>query len=552
MALSRRSMILGTAATSAAALTLAACGGKGDDGASGGGSDGGGTGSGDPVLANGTEPENPLVPQNTSEVGGGRVIDSIFSGLVYYTAEGAVENELAESIESEDNQTWTIKIRAGLKYSDGSPLTAQDFVDAWNWGANTANAQKSQSFFQPIEGFDVVSAEGATADQTLSGLAVVDETTFTVTLVSAQSDFPSRLGYSAYKPMPPSAYDDMEAFGQLPVGSGPYKVESWTHDQEIVLLPNENYDGPRAAKNAGLTFVIYADPETLYNDLISGNVDVSDQIPDSALESFEAELGERAVNDPGAVFQSFTIAQNDPNFQGEAGALRRKAISRAIDRQTICDSLFFGTRTPATDFVAPVIDGGGVTDIPGSEVLQFDEKIAQDLWAQAEALQPFQGDFTLAYNADGPHKGWVEAVCNSIKNTLGINAAPNPFPAFGEFRQQITERTMKGAFRSGWQADYPSTYNFLGPIYSSAAADGRGSNDGDYKNPEFDALLQEGLAAPDVDAANEKYHAAEAILMEDLPAIPLWYQNTFGGFSDLVSNVTYGWDTVPLYYAITK
>ncbi|MGO1983763.1 MAG: ABC transporter substrate-binding protein, partial [Brachybacterium alimentarium] len=94
--------------------------------------------------------------------------------------------------------------------------------------------------------------------------------------------------------------------------------------------------------------------------------------------------------------------------------------------------------------------------------------------------------------------------------------------------------------------------NFLGPIYSSAAADGKGSNDGDYKNPEFDDLLKEGLAAPDIDAANEKFHAAEAILMEDLPAIPLWYQNTFGGYSDLVSNVEYGWDTVPLYYAITK
>src|SRR5699024_1492392 len=69
---------------------------------------------------------------------------------------------------------------------------------------------------------------------------------------------------------------------------------------------------------------------------------------------------------------------------------------------------------------------------------------------------------------------------------------------------------------------------------------------------EFDELLKEGLAASDIDAANEKFHAAEAILMEDLPAIPLWYQNTMGGFSDQVSNVQYGWDTVPLYYAITE
>ncbi|HLQ80801.1 MAG TPA: ABC transporter substrate-binding protein [Brachybacterium sp.] len=550
MAISRRSMMLGTAAGGAAALTLAACGSDGGDGGSDGGSGSGG--SGEPIYANGTEPENPLIPTNTSEVGGGRIITSVFSGLVYYTAEGKVENEVAESIETEDSQSWTIKIREGLTFSDGSPLTAQSFVDAWNFGANTANAQKSQSFFQPIEGFDEVSADDATEDLTLSGLEVVDDTTFTVKLVSAQADFSSRLGYSAYSPLPDSAYEDIDGFGEKPVGNGPYMVDSWAHDSEIVLVPNPEYDGPRVAQNAGITFVIYAEDETLYNDMLSGNVDVSDIIPTSALSTFEDELGERAVNAPGAVFQSFTIPQDDPDFSGEAGKLRRQALSYAIDRKAICDSLFFGTRSPATDFAVPVIDGGGATDIPGSEVLEFDEAKAKELWEKAEEMEPFKGPFTLAYNADSPHKDWVEAVCNSLKNTLGIEATPNPFPAFGEFRQQITARTMEGAFRSGWQADYPSVYNFLGPLYSSAAADGKGSNDGDYKNPEFDELLKEGLAASDIDAANEKFHAAEAILMEDLPAIPLWYQNTMGGFSDQVSNVQYGWDTVPLYYAITK
>ena len=549
MALSRRSMMLGTAATGVAAATLAACSGGSSGGS--GGSDGG-SGTGEVVYANGTEPENPLIPTNTSEVGGGRVITSVFAGLVYYTADGKVENDLAESIESDDNQTWTIKLKSGLKFSDGSALTAKNFVDAWNYGANTANAQKSQSFFEPIEGFDKVSAADAKAETTLSGLEATDDTTLTVKLVSAQSDFPSRLGYSAYSPMPESAFDDMEAYGEKPVSNGPYMVDSWTHDQEIVVVPNENYDGARKAKNSGITFTIYDSDDTMYNDLESGNVDVVDQIPTSALSTFEDTLGDRAVNEPGAVFQSFTIAQNDPNFSGDVGKTRRKAISRAIDRKTICDKLFYGTRTPATDFIAPVIPGGGATDIPGAEVLEFDAEEAKKLWAEAEAKRPFEGDFTLSYNADGPHKDWVEAVCNSLSNTLGITAKPQAFPAFGAFREQITNRELKGAFRSGWQADYPSAFNFLGPIYSSAAADGKGSNDGDYKNPEFDKLLSEGLSAADQDAAIEKYKAAEAILMEDLPAIPLWYQNTFGGFSEAVSGVEYGWDTVPLYYEITK
>lgn len=558
MAFSRRSMILGSTAAGTTALTLAACGTDGGDGGNGGGTgsgsdNGGGGGSGEPILANTTEPENLLIPTNTGEVGGGRIITAIFAGLVYYTADGSAENDLAESIESEDNQNWTITLREGLTYSDGStPVTAEDFVAAWNFGANATNAQIGQYFFEPIEGYEELSAEGVAADATLSGLEAVDERTFTVRLVSAQSDFPTRLGYSAYMPLPPTAFEDIDAYGEAPLANGPYKLESWTHDQELVLVPNESYDGPRTVQNAGVTFMVYQDPETMYNDLISDNVDVVDQIPGSALATFEDELGDRAVNDPGAVFQSITLPGYDPNFEGEAGNLRRQAISRAIDRQTICDSLFFGTRTPATDFVSPVIPGGGATDIPGAEVLQYDEAEAKKLWDEAEAIKPFAGPLKLAYNSDGPHADWVEAVCNSLSNALGIDAQPSPFPAFGEMREQIRNRQLKGTWRSGWQADYPSAYNFLGPLYGTAAADGKGSNDGDYKNPEFDQLLADGLAAASEDEAIALWKEAEALLMRDLPVVPLWYQNTFGGFSTLVSNVSYGWDTVPLYHEITK
>lgn len=545
MQISRRSLFAGSAAA-VGVTALAACGGSSNSG-SGGGDDAA------IILANGTEPENKLLTTNTTEVGGGRVLTSVFSGLVYYTEQGEVENDLAESIESEDNITWTIKIKADQKYSDGTVIKAEDFVRAWNYGALTTNAQSSQDFFEPIEGFDEVGAEKPTAEE-LKGLTVVDDTTFTVKLTSAQSDFPNRLGYTAYMPWPASALDDLEAFGEKPVSSGPYKVDAWEHDKEIRLVVNEHYDGPRKAKNGGITFKIYADPDTLYNDLTSdnGSVDVVDQIPNSALSTFENDLGERAVNQDGAVFQAFTFAAGDKNFEGEAGKLRKQAISMAIDRKAICDSLFFGTRSPATDFIAPVIDGGGATDIPGNEVLQFNAAKAKELWDQAEGMQKFEGDFTLAYNADGPHKDWVEAVCNSIKQTLGITATPTPYPEFGKFREVVGNREIKGAFRTGWQADYPSMFNFLGPLYSSAAADGKGSNDSDFKNPEFDTLLKDGLAAPDADAAIEKFKAAEAVLMENLPSVPLWYQNTIGGYSSAVSDVKYGWDTVPLYYEITK
>lgn len=548
MAIARRSVILSTVA-GAAALTLASCGGN--DGEGGGGSDGAGSEGAGPIMINGREPENPLVPTNTSELAGGDVLTACFSCLLSYAVDGSVQNEAAESIESEDNQTWTITLRPDQKFSDGSPVTAGSFVDAWNFGALTTNAQRAQSFFEPIEGYAEVSVEEPTAE-TLSGLEVVDDLTFTVKLVSPQADFPTRLGYWAFAPLPASAFEDMEAFGLKPVSNGPYMVESWTHDSEIVCVPNPEYDGPREVKNDGLTFVVFTDPETAYNDYQSGNLDVLSEIPPTVLPTFEQDLGERALNQSSATLQHITIPQFDTNWTGEAGKLRRQAFSRGIDRATICESLFFNTRVPATDFSSPAIEGGGATDIPGSEILEFDAAEAKKLWDQAEQIAPFEGEPSLAYNADAPNKDWVEAVCNSITNAIGVTVAPQPYPAFGEYKQQIAAKEITGPFRSSWVADYPSMFNFLFPLYATASADGRGSNEGGFKNEEFDALLMEGQQAADPAEAIEKWKAAQAILMEELPSVPLWYQNALGAFGEAVSGVEYSWNGGLMVHQITK
>ncbi|MGV8965891.1 MAG: peptide ABC transporter substrate-binding protein [Cellulomonas sp.] len=496
------------------------------------------------VTANSSEPQNPLVPSNTNETGGGKVLDLLFSGLVYYDAKGAAHNEVADSIETTDAQNYTIKLKADQKFTNGDPVTAKSFVDAWNYGALLSNAQLSSYFFESIEGFSY------DVDSALTGLAVVDDTTFTVKLKQPEADFPLRLGYSAFMPLPEAAFTDIAAFGENPIGNGPYmlaKAGAWQHNVAIDLVPNPDYAGDRIAKNGGVTLKFYGSQESAYNDLLANQLDVLDAVPDSAFGTFEDELGDRAVNQPAAIFQSFTIPQNLPGFTGEEGQLRRAAISMAINRQEITDAIFQGTRTPASDFTSPVIAGWSDT-IPGSEVLAFDAAKAKDLWAQAEAIAPYTGTFTIGYNADGGHQAWVDAVTNSIKNTLGIAAEGNPFPDFKSLRDQITNRTITGAFRTGWQADYPSLFNFLGPIYATGA----GSNDGDYSNPEFDALLKEGSSKTSVDEANADFQKAQEILFKDLPAIPLWYSNVTGGSATTVDNVEFGWNSVPLYYEVTK
>lgn len=543
----RRSVLFGTALTSM--LVAAGCSSDSKTGTKP-------SGSGTPAKASktlkvwGGEPQNPLIPTNTNEVQGGKIVDSIFAGLVYYDAKGKPVNDVADSIKSDDQQTYIIKIKAGQVFSDGSKVTSKSFLDAWNFGALSTNAQLNSYFFEPIEGYDAVSADPPTA-QTLSGLVATDDTTFTVKLAAPTADFSLRLGYSAYYPLPEAALKDTKTFGENPVGNGPYMLArqgAWQHNTKIDLVSNPQYKGGRKPVNPGMTIVFYQSLETAYNDLRSGTLDVLDQVPDSAFGTFETDLKDGAVNQPSALFQSFAIPTKLAHFEGEEGALRRAALSYAIDRPAVCKAIFQNTRTPASDFTSPVI-AGWKKDVKGNEVLKLDAKKAKQLWAKAEAMSPYTDTFTIGYNADGGHQGWVDATTNSISNVLGIKAQGKPYPTFAELRTDITNRTITGAFRTGWQADYPGLYNFLAPIYATGA----GSNDGDYSNPKFDDLLSKAAAAKSVEDGNTFLEQAQTILFTDLPVIPLWYQNAAGGYSsETVKDVKFGWNSVPIYSAITS
>jgi len=282
-----------------------------------------------------------------------------------------------------------------------------------------------------------------------------------------------------------------------------------------------------------------------YQDLLANNVDVLDDVPASALPNLEKDLGDRAINQAKGVFQSFSFPLYDKKFQGPNAAKVRQAISMAIDRPTITKAIFYGTRTPAKDFSSPVINPGYDESICG-EICTFQPEKAKALLAAAGGLPG--NKMTIAYNNDSSHKPWVDATCNSIKNTLGIDCQGKPYPDFKSLRDPITKKKMDSAFRTGWQMDYPSLDNFLGPIY----AKGAGSNDSLYDNPTFDALLKKGDTASSTDEAIKFYQQAEKILVLDMPAIPLWYSNATGGHSDKVSNVKFDVFGVPIYTDITK
>ena len=544
MSNTRRPWAIAAAAALAAATMLSGCGSTGGDAAK--------TATDNIISIAASEPQNPLVPGNTLETGGGQVNDVLFSGLVGFKADGTAVNEVADKITpNADNTKFDVTLKSGWKFTDGTPVTSESFTKAWSYTANAKNAQLNSSFFSMIKGYDDLQKDGLKGDEQLSGLTVTDDTHFSVELNESSAVFPVILGYSGYYPLPESFYKDPKAFGESPVSDGPYKFKSWKHNADIVLEKNPDYNGNFKAANDGLDFKIYTAANASYADIQSGNLDISQNVPTSALKTFTKDPKVNSYSKASSGIAAFTIPSNLEHFGGEEGVLRRQAISMAIDRKQITEKVLNNTATPAKEFSSPMTSGYS-DSLKGNENLTFDAAKAKELWAKADAISKFTGTFTLSYNADGDAKSLYDAMANQLKNNLGIDAATNPVPTFQEFRDEVTKRQLKGGVKGGWQADYPTIENYLAPIYATSAADGHGANDGDYKNPKFDALLDEAAKASSVDEANKYYQQAEEILLNDLPGIPLYNSNAYAVFGKNVKHAEPNWNGVPVFHELTK
>jgi oligopeptide transport system substrate-binding protein len=515
-------------------LFATACGGGGATSEPGGEAP---PATGGEVVVAGCTPENPLIPGNTSETCGGDIIDAMTSKLVRYNTDTAApENEIAESIETTDNKVFTVKLKP-YKFHDGTEVTAKSFVDAWNYTAYGPNGQAGSYFYAPIAGYDDVQCPDEECKEkpkaeTMSGLKVVDDKTFTITTSEPVSNLPVRLGYSAFSPLPASFFEDPKAFEKQPIGAGPFKMDSISNT-EFVLSKFADYSGAAKANVDKLTFRVYQDPAAAYADAVAGSLDYIDDsnIPQDQFigDAYKTDFPDRTSQKESLVIGVIWFSSADPQLKDNLEL--RKAISRAIDRDLITKQIFQGTRIPATGWVSPAVDGFK-PDTCGDSC-KFDAAAAKQAY---EAAGGYKGTLTMTYNADSPHKAWSEAACNSIKNTLGLECVAVPVVDFATFNEKIDANELKGIFRGGWQADYPSIENYLTPLYSKGAFP-PGSNWGRYSNPEFEALLTKAAAAPTPDEANAIYQQAEALLAKDLPSTPMFYYITTSAWSDKVTDV---------------
>ncbi|MEV0718694.1 ABC transporter substrate-binding protein [Asanoa sp. NPDC050611] len=488
-----------------------------------------------------SEPQH-MTPSDSNDASGIQVLSALYAPLVSYDESFKPVPDAAASIDSKDHKTWTIKLKDGYTFHNGEKVTSQNYIDAWNFAAYGPNAQNNGYFFSRIAGYGATQVDN-TKDpdgpdgpekapppkaKTMSGLKKIDDLTFEVTLSQPFTEFETVLGYSAFYPLPKAAFESegvlKKDFESAPIGNGPFMMNGkWEHDAKVEVAKYDAYPGAKP-KVGGVEFRIYLQPSAAYADVLSDNLDVIPQIPTESIPTAPDDLGDRFQRSSASQFQFLAFPTFEQDF---AKPEIRKAISKAIDRDEIVRSVFKGSQQSARSFVSPVV--AGYRENTCGDACVYDPQAAKALYEAQGGPDKIQ----LTYNADGPHKDWIDATCNQLSANLKIQCTTVPEAKIADLLDKVEEKKNVGIFRLGWTMDYPSMESYLGPLYSSTGS----SNYYGYSNSQFDSLVAEGSAASTPEESIDKYQKAEDILASDLPVIPLRFAQNNYGFSTRVQDV---------------
>ncbi|TDC45737.1 ABC transporter substrate-binding protein [Actinomadura sp. KC345] len=500
----------------AASLGLSACGGD-----SAGASDG-------TFTVGHPEPDH-LMPANTTSSYSFDVISEVFDNLMTLDQNGKAVPLAAESVDSGDQEVWTIKVRPGQKFHNGEPVTAQSFADAWNHAAYGPNGMSANDYFSDIEGYEAMNPEDENAEpeaDTLSGVEVTGQNTLKVTLNAPFSQFPQLLTYPAYAPMPKAGLKDPKAFDDHPIGNGPYMMDGdWERNKQIKLVAFPGYTGARKPKNKGMTWKSYSSADTAYTDLRAGRIDVLQTIPSGKVPEAEKVLGDRFITGEMGTIDYLGFPLFDKRF---ADPDLRRAISMVIDREGINKAVYNGDYFPADSLLPSIIEGH--RDNACGELCTYDPGKAKQLFDKAGG---FEGTMELYFsNAQPTYAQWMRIVANSLRDNLGIQDIEFRQVPASDYFSMLRAREEKGPYRQNWEADYPSAQNYLENMWHSS------DNRMGWKNEEFDDLIAKANRTADQQEAVKLYNQAEDIAIREMPMIPLWTWARQGGRSDDVENVT--------------
>ena len=463
------------------------------------------------IIANGTEPAS-MDPHLITGVPEHRIYQGLFEGLVRPDPETTEALPgIAESWEiSEDNTTYTFTIREDAVWSDGTPITAETVRDSWLRILNPETAA-------PYAWFPSMFIKGASeynaGEAPASSVAVeaVDERTFRFETVGPLPYTLDALSHYSFGVVPLHVIEEHGDQWTLPenfVSNGPFVLEDWSPQEQLSIVPNENYWGyPERPSLSRVVYIPVDDNNTMYNMYINGEVDWSTEVPQGQIDQAKLRDDYHATPQLGTYYYV---------FQTEVGPLQdarvRQALSMAIDRQELIDTVARGGQIPAMAMVPEM------PNYPGIDGVEENVSRAQELLA--DAGYPNGDGFpemTILYNTSENHQAIAEYIQQAWLDNLGVNVNLTN----QEWGTYLANR-RQGQFeiaRAGWIGDYQDPNTFLDMFVTGGAMNG-----GKYSNSEYDQLISQAAQMPAGEERMDTLAEAERILIEeDTAVMPIYY-----------------------------
>lgn len=469
------------------------------------------------VRNNGAEVQS-LDPHKIEGVPESNVNRDLFEGLVIGDLNGHPVPGVAESWDNKDFKVWTFHIRKDAKWSDGLPVTAQDFVYSWQRLADPKTASPYASYLQYGHVANVDEIIAGKKPATDLGVKAIDDKTFEVTLSEPVPYFYKLLVHPSVSPVPKAAIEKYGEKWTQPaniVTNGAYKLKDWVVNERIVLERNTNYwDNAKTVINQ-VTYLPISSEVTDVNRYRSGEIDMTyNNMPIELFQKLKKEIPEEVHVDPYLCTYYYEINNQKAPF---TDVRVRTALKLALDRDIIVNKVKNQGDLPAYSYTPPYTDGMKLVEpewFKWSQEKRNEE--AKKLLAEAGYTADKPLTFNLLYNTSDLHKKLAIAVASIWKKNLGANVKleNQEWKTFLDSRHQGTFDVA----RAGWCADYNEPTSFLNTMLSDSS-----NNTAHYKSPAFDKIIGDTLQVTDEAKRAELYAQSEQQLDKDSAIVPVYY-----------------------------
>jgi oligopeptide transport system substrate-binding protein len=481
---------------------------------------------------NGAEPET-LDIHKSSGVPEANIQRDLFEGLIAEAADGSHVPGAAARWEVDPSGTrYTFYLRPDGRWSDGTPLTAHDFVYAFRRALDPETASDYAFILWPVKGAEAVS-KGEVRELERLGVVALDDWTLEITLKAPTPYFLGLLTHHMAYPAPRHAIEAHGARWTRPgnmVSNGPYRLAEWVPQSHIKLVRNELYRERSQVAIEAVTYYPTEDTNTELKRFRAGELDVTSDVPSDQVPWVAENLGQAFRNSPYLGTYYYALNTGAAPFK-DALDLRR-ALALAIDRETLVAKVTRAGEIPAYAWVPPGVLGYRQQPIPQQGLSQAERQaLARELFAQAGYGSDNPLSLEILYNTSENHKKIAIAVAAMWRQVLGVRARlrNEEWKVYLDTRSQMRFEVARG----GWIGDYNDANTFLELMKSDVGE----MNPSGYANPEYDRLIKQAEVTADAARRAELMQRAERLMLSQMPIIPIYFYTT----QHLVAARVRGW-----------